>query len=93
MSNKFIKPTDRVEYLTGNGRPDEIQFSLEEVLSNSPGYQEWFDNLLETPIEFLQKYSPYYNKEIRLTREEATTQHRKTVAKLYGEERARIMVP
>ena len=93
MTNKFIQPTNRVEYLIGNGRPDEIQFSLEEALNNSPAYKEWFENLLQTPIEYLQKYSPYYNAEIRLTREEATIQHRKTVAKLYGEERAKIMVP
>ena len=91
--NTGYKPTSTIEYLIGNGRPDEIQFSFEEVQNNSPAYKEWFENLLQTPIEYLQKYSPYYNAEIRLTREEATIQHRKTVAKLYGEERAKIMVP
>jgi hypothetical protein len=91
--NKVLKPTNRIEYLVGNGRPDEIQFSFEDVQSNSPAYKEWMSNLLETPIEFLQKYSPYYNKDIRMTREEATIEHRKTVAKLYGEEKARIIVP
>jgi hypothetical protein len=90
MNSDFNQSTSNtVDYLTGNGLPNEIQFSNDPEVLDSQAWKEYWESGITLP--FLQQYSPYYNVSLRLSREDAIIEFRRRIANAFGWEKANSM--